>query len=901
MKHTDTTAQLHIERRDLLSLAVLGGGCLLIILLITRGRFLYGSTVDWVNQHSVLPEYFRSRFYETGNLLPEFAPHIGGGQNIFHFSYYGFLSPVMLLSWLLPGVAMTDYVAVSSVILLILSGWLFYYWLRRKGYGIPAAFTAAFLFQFSAPLLYHSHKQIMFMNYMPFLLMALIGVDRYFERRRSGLLMTGAFLMIMTSYFYSVGGLLVLLLYGIDSWLGLEHGRLSVRHFFKDGIRFVLRLLIPAAMAALLLLPTLAALLNGRSADSADMDLPTLLTLLLFPKVSLENVLYSPYGAGVTAVSILALIRMIWKGGSRTAGRPGRFLAVSMAVIFVWPLFLYLLNGGLYLRGKVFIPFLPVLLLITADMLEELAAPGEHGYAASKSPDVNARSAAAHPVHRLSRRRILLLILLLALLFALDGGPIGLAFLADGVLTVFCMKAAVRRQSFRCIALPAALLCFGICIGVNLSDTLVPKETADEMYAPEKRELLEWISDTDPDYYRVNQLTNIHESCNLAFVPGIYLTSLYSSCYSPEYNLFHSEIMAGANNATNSIARLDSGNLLFQTFMGVRYLIADNPDPQSPGASGVPSGYQKIRENGSYALYRNDSVFPVAYGSSHLMGQEEYESLADIDRSIAHLQYIIVDDAPETGYRSPVTELPFFLPLEETQSGNAYRAESEGDLTVSIDTGVSLDENLLLLEFYFRDVPDEDIVILANGTANRLTGKDALYPNQNFAFHYVISEPEPTKTLTLTFSAGTYELLNPKLYSLDASVVRESADRLVPLTCLRPDDSETVLSGVITMPEDGYFTASIPYDRGFTAYVDGEERPIELVNTAFLGFPLEKGDHEITLVYHAPMLEAGKRISAAGALFFLLILSLERLPQPMRNLQKRIRYKRKEHERCLKR
>ena len=91
-------------------------------------------------------------------------------------------------------------------------------------------------------------------------------------------------------------------------------------------------------------------------------------------------------------------------------------------------------------------------------MLEEFAAPGEHGYAASKAPDANARSAAAHPVHRLSRRRILLLILLLALLFALDGGPIGLAFLADGVLTVFCMKAAVRRQSFQCIALPAALL-----------------------------------------------------------------------------------------------------------------------------------------------------------------------------------------------------------------------------------------------------------------------------------------------------------------------------------------------------------------------------------------------------------------------------------------------------------
>ena len=70
---------------------------------------LFGAKVDWVSQHSVLPDYFRRQFYETGSLFPEFAANIGGGQNIYNFSYYGLLSPVILPSYLFPFVEMGDY------------------------------------------------------------------------------------------------------------------------------------------------------------------------------------------------------------------------------------------------------------------------------------------------------------------------------------------------------------------------------------------------------------------------------------------------------------------------------------------------------------------------------------------------------------------------------------------------------------------------------------------------------------------------------------------------------------------------------------------------------------------------------------------------------------------------
>ena len=68
--------------------------------------------MDWISQHSVIPDYFQKKqFYETGNLFPEFAYELlGGGQNIYNYSYYGLYSPLFLLSYALPFVKMSTYI-----------------------------------------------------------------------------------------------------------------------------------------------------------------------------------------------------------------------------------------------------------------------------------------------------------------------------------------------------------------------------------------------------------------------------------------------------------------------------------------------------------------------------------------------------------------------------------------------------------------------------------------------------------------------------------------------------------------------------------------------------------------------------------------------------------------------
>ena len=146
------------------------------------GGYLAGSETDWLSQHIVFPEYFRQKFYETGNLWPDFAMELGGGQNIWNFAYYGLYNPLYLLSFLLPFVDMADYVQAVMLLTWISSGLLCYTWLKNGHFRQEDSFFGALLLILSGPTVYHSSLQIMFVSYMHFMLLTLLTFDRFLSR-----------------------------------------------------------------------------------------------------------------------------------------------------------------------------------------------------------------------------------------------------------------------------------------------------------------------------------------------------------------------------------------------------------------------------------------------------------------------------------------------------------------------------------------------------------------------------------------------------------------------------------------------------------------------------------------------------------------------------------------------
>ena len=77
-----------------------------------------------------------------------------------------------------------------------------------------------------------------------------------------------------------------------------------------------------------------------------------------------------------------------------------------------------------------------------------------------------------------------------------------------------------------------------------------------------------------------------------------------------------------------------------------------------------------------------------------------------------------------------------------------------------------------------------------------------------------------------------------------------------------------VVSGTYSTEEDATVFLSIPYEDGWTLYVDGEEAEYRELAGTFIGFDLEAGEHEVRLVYSTPGLRAGAALSCTGIALF---------------------------------
>lgn len=345
-------------KKDILILLLFSAIYISIALVLTRGKYYFASTTDFEMQHYIFPEYFRKLFYDTFDLFPDFALNIGGGQNIYNFSYYGLLNPFILFSYLLPMIPMFYYLIGLSFVVVVSSTFLFYKFLQSHNFKQSTCLITALLFLFATPIIYHAKRHIMFINYFPFLIGGLFAVDNFIKNKKQSLLILCITLMIFTSFYYSVSGIAMLLLYAIYAYIK-EYGK-------KDLIKFIAKFIIPVIIAILissvLLLPTVYTLLVGRGKAIKTLEW----WMLLIPNFKF---LFNAYGPGITLLEFILIGILVI---DKEIKKETRILGLSVLIIFMFPIFNYILNGTLYINSKSLIPFLPLALLLIAISIDTL-------------------------------------------------------------------------------------------------------------------------------------------------------------------------------------------------------------------------------------------------------------------------------------------------------------------------------------------------------------------------------------------------------------------------------------------------------------------------------------------------------------------------------------------------
>lgn len=456
-----------------------------LVLLQRSGGFLAGSKVDWISQHTVLPDYFRNKFYETGNFFPQYAAEIGGGQNMYNFSYYGLYNPLYLLSYLLPFVKMRSYVQGLMLTQWWADGILSYLWLGshvKKKY----AFFGALELILAAPVVYHSSVQVMFVSYLPFLLLLLWGYERKSERNRCVIMSLSVLGMILSSFYFSVGGLLAFGIYVVsDSWK--QKGK-----SFGEWFRWMVTSCYPAAIGILLAAFYLLPVYEAMKARSGEGNVWSLKELLI-PKFSVPKLMYGAYGTGITAIALLAVCVFLFQKRSRE-----QLLGGILVICCGCPLVLWLLNGGLYIREKVLIPFLPLFCFLTARFFEKAERK------------------------EFSRRQLWSGIFLTACLLgigscSLTGPERCLVFLDEiiGIVIIILLQKGWRYAPG--ILFTGVLLLVAVSCVFIMKDTLTTKEEAQETENPRIARLAEKYQADADDSYRmeVRGLTDLTETARI--------------------------------------------------------------------------------------------------------------------------------------------------------------------------------------------------------------------------------------------------------------------------------------------------------------------------------------------------------------------------------------------------
>ena len=168
--------------------------------------------------------------------------------------------------------------------------------------------------------------------------------------------------MILTSFYFSIGGMAAIMLYVLTKFERRENWKKTGVKMFQRGTRTAGVLFLCVCICGILLVPTALVLSSRGSQEEAGFRVyPGRLCLLCGCFTALME-------WGCLLVGIVALLGNIFPGSRRQ----DRLLSLGLVILFTVPVFGWILNGGLYVKDKVFIPFLPLVVLEIARYIQEL-------------------------------------------------------------------------------------------------------------------------------------------------------------------------------------------------------------------------------------------------------------------------------------------------------------------------------------------------------------------------------------------------------------------------------------------------------------------------------------------------------------------------------------------------
>ncbi|MGN7408995.1 YfhO family protein [Sporosarcina sp. SAFN-010] len=389
--------------------------------------------------------------------------------------------------------------------------------------------------------------------------------------------------------------------------------------------------------------------------------------------------------------------------------------------------------------------------------------------------------------------------------------------------------------------------------------------TSDSYNGEASRELVQQLTVREEDpLARIDWMIGTRN--NTPIVQDFLGTSIYSSILNQHLLHFYLNDLSidMGRESVSRYAGFGGRANLYSILNGVYAVRSDKGNP-------VPFGFEEVEHNGKFKAFENEHRLPFVRTTHRVYTEEELEDSPVLAREHAMLNGAILEEWDEQPETSPTVEN-----LMDKVTVQPVQAEYKNDKLVvtgkngGIDLKVSdvrlLKEDTYISFYLERSTADKGFHLKVNDYKTTRKRTDSIYRTRvNDITIRVPSE----ETIRIRVPEGTYTLSDLALYAEDYSTLEE-AERKVEQT------SEPIVEwkgGHATVQldnsnGDSLAVMPIPFEKGWTAKVNGEKVSVLKANYAFSGIPIEAGKNTIEMFYRPPYFGASLIVS------FLVITGL---------------------------
>ncbi|MBQ4618417.1 MAG: YfhO family protein [Clostridia bacterium] len=842
--------------------AMLAVGLIVSFLLINRSTVYVG---DGLHQHYTAMQYIKDTVHGiiTGKGIKMVDFSLGQGLDVLGtLPYYGLCDPVNLIAVFFADINMETAYMLAIFIRFYLAGLFFGFYCRAIGIEEGWAISiGAIAFAFCGMNLYSGFKHPYFLDGSIYLALVLCGIERSIRKRGWLMYPITVALMLIANYYFAYKTTIILIAYILVRLLCNLKER-GINASAGLGFKLLGGYILGALLSAVVLFPVCIAFLrNGRIGAEAGYTASMLhyplsyyikmIALFVVPNTSpgYWTVL------GFTPLALFCVVSLFIpkrRGNNLvqsekktdTELRIGFILAlIALCVPFMGKVF----NGFGYVCNRWCYGFSFITMVILVKKLPEM-------------------------LEKRARTRIIsVLALCFGVILCIAAVVMGnkLLLIGGACLTVVAICFIINTLLHIHKKATVRLLCAGftLCMMVYQVYFAIPSMHTVEhldrgIYSVLMNETANAAGKIDDEgFYRVDTglMADTHSS-----MFGYNGLAYYWSVIPAETSGYYANLRAGALAKTYCLDGI-GGNTILTAVASTKYAVRDYEYPVV-----LPYGYEKIYtdylDNGKPVdVYQNEYALPIGYLFTEKMSNETYNALTPIEKQEALIAYAITDKQ-QTGddFRFETEEIPFEIISCENAIVYEDRIEAKagGKIEISISGKPDSETFIGLENTKVKTNVNNASIYVQNECGN--TRLIFINPMCNFAYDQkgaiasIGYSKEGTKQCTLVFNHDCIiKYDDMSVYSMPMSYYRDKISRLQKNAVENVNAANNYIQCDINAQEDGILQMSIPYSKGWTAYVDGKEAETFVCGGMYTGIDLKAGYHNIEMRYETPGLRIG--------------------------------------------